>query len=249
MDYSPSLISSSTPFIQYRYSRSQSSSRHPRSGFWGGFKPTVTTRAWHIEARLGTTTNLKSYQSEHITAHPDVNAVTKIKFQNGQQPILVRFYRGTLIEDPDEEESLMVPFDMMRHGTHVDSIPIQYGGRGAIRVDDTWIPMCFDGEKMYLVIEHPTEQELDELPIYDLNSSKPMERHLDEEHEAPSRRRQHRTKPEGEIPLSEWRKRLALLPEDVVKKTLENTTQYYQELEHENRGHPRRHLKALYHAL
>ena len=43
--------------------------------------------------------------------------------------------------------------------------------------------------------------------------------------------------------IKEWRKRLAMLPEEVVKKALENNTNLYFNIEAENQKDPRRHFK------
>eukprot|EP00957_Ditylum_brightwellii_P108622 8284924-Ditylum_brightwellii.AAC.1 len=45
------------------------------------------------------------------------------------------------------------------------------------------------------------------------------------------------------VTLEEWRKRLAMLPKRVVKKTLANCTNLYSKVEVENRQDPRRHFK------
>ena len=40
------------------------------------------------------------------------------------------------------------------------------------------------------------------------------------------------------IPMGELRKRFAMIPEETIWHTLQNTTQYYSEIEDENRGIP-----------
>eukprot|EP00957_Ditylum_brightwellii_P127271 9704362-Ditylum_brightwellii.AAC.1 len=44
-----------------------------------------------------------------------------------------------------------------------------------------------------------------------------------------------------DIPVGEWRKRLLMLPEAVVQKTLESSTNFYLTDEAENREDPWRH--------
>jgi hypothetical protein len=47
------------------------------------------------------------------------------------------------------------------------------------------------------------------------------------------------------IPWEEWRRRLAMLPEEVVKRTvLDATTQFYMQVENENRDEPREDYKS-----
>ena len=53
-------------------------------------------------------------------------------------------------------------------------------------------------------------------------------------------------KSSSSIPLEEWKKRLALAPEDVIKKTLENTTQLAIEVDTDNRSVPRQYYKARF---
>eukprot|EP00957_Ditylum_brightwellii_P067878 5152530-Ditylum_brightwellii.AAC.1 len=45
------------------------------------------------------------------------------------------------------------------------------------------------------------------------------------------------------VTLEEWRKRLAMLPERMIKKTLLNCTNQYFNVEMENRQDPHRHFK------
>jgi hypothetical protein len=49
--------------------------------------------------------------------------------------------------------------------------------------------------------------------------------------------------------MQEWRKRLAMLPEEVVRKTLENSTNFYLNIEAENREDPRKHYKYRFPGL
>ena len=46
--------------------------------------------------------------------------------------------------------------------------------------------------------------------------------------------------------LEEWKKRLALALEDIIKKTLENTTQLAIEVDMDNRSVPRRYYTARF---
>ena len=59
-------------------------------------------------------------------------------------------------------------------------------------------------------------------------------------------RRKTKSEMETQIPWIEWRKRLAMLPEDIVKCTvLDATTQVYLHIENEHRDEPREHYKSL----
>ena len=49
--------------------------------------------------------------------------------------------------------------------------------------------------------------------------------------------------------MIEWRKRLGTAPEDIVSKTLENTTQFYLNCPGENRDVTQRHYKSRFSGL
>lgn len=90
-----------------------------------------------------------------------------------ETPVLLVLNYATLIEDPDESESLLVPFQLMRHGCEVDSVPPQHGGRAGIRVEGEFFPFQYDGDTLYYNIEKPTTDDLQLLEQFELNSSTP----------------------------------------------------------------------------
>ena len=49
--------------------------------------------------------------------------------------------------------------------------------------------------------------------------------------------------------MGELRKRLAYIPEESIKKTLTNTTQYYLEVTEENQANPRQHFRKRFKAI
>ena len=53
----------------------------------------------------------------------------------------------------------------------------------------------------------------------------------------------------GGLSIEEWRKRLALAPDDVIRKTFEATTQLSMSVEAENRLIPRQHYKYRFQFL
>ena len=67
-------------------------------------------------------------------------------------------------------------------------------------------------------------------------------------HQVSSRRNKKKILP-SYIPMIEWRKRLAMAPEDVVSKTLEKTTQFYLNCPGKNRDVPQRHYKSIFPGL
>jgi hypothetical protein len=103
-------------------------------------------------------------------------------------------------------------------------------------VDEETFPFQWDKEKLYLNISKPTETDMLGLEWFELTSPNPdlATRIL--------RKRQGDAETPGDIPLTEWRRRLGMLPEDVVQKTLENTTHFYLSPSIENRQDPRREI-------
>ena len=203
----------------------------------GGKLGTVTKRAWWIESYTSERTSLSGYQDKsRPRIHPVVNAITKTHVKGREQPVLLLYNHVTLLDDPEEKESLCVPFSLMVHGIKVDLTPEKYGGRGSIVVDGEELPLDFDGEKLYYRIEKPTKHDLDELEIFEISMPKVND-------SIRTRRNRKRLLPE-DIPIEEWRKRLCMAPEDVVRKTLQNTTQFYLSVGEEDRMNPRRHFKS-----
>ena len=91
---------------------------------------------------------------------------------------------------------------------------------------------------MYWEISKPTRDDLDTLRLFELNPPALLgEMRI---------RRQKKIEMPHNIPWEEWRHRLAMLPEEIVKQTvLDATTQLYMEVENENRNEPREHYKSL----
>ena len=82
-------------------------------------------------------------------------------------------------------------------------------------VEDEFIPMVFDDEKLFIRITKPDEIDLEELAFFELNSPAPPDIW-----EPIINHRAHKKTLPGNLPLSEWKKRLAMLPDDIIKKTI-----------------------------
>ena len=93
----------------------------------------------------------------------------------------------------------------------------------------------FNGAELFIKIQKPCKQDLDNLELFELTSPNPEEA-LTVTHRV--KKRQLR----GDFHMSEWRKRLAMAPEDAVNKTMKSTTHYYVTVGNENIMNPRRHL-------
>jgi hypothetical protein len=105
---------------------------------------------------------------------------------------------ATLVDDTQETESLCVPFEMMRHSVMMDMTPSKFGGEGGMRVEEEFFPFCFDDEKLFFEIEHPTPEDMETYDWYKSTSPYPF---LNET------RWNKKKVIEIDIPISEWRKR------------------------------------------
>ena len=123
----------------------------------------------------------------------------------------------------------------MKHGISLDITPPLYGGSSCgLKISDQFFPFNFDGEKLYFHISKPTDEDLLTLETFELTSPLPTS-HI-----------RHMTKRSipGDIPLSEWKKRLAFAPDETLHRTFAATTQHYMRLECENRAVPRDHYRS-----
>ena len=202
----------------------------------GGRNGTITKRAWRIEHYTNHCTAMLGYQDQGPPKIcPVVNAITKARIPGREEPVLIGMNYATLILDENKLKSLCVPFEMMRHGIKIDLTPTTLGGTGKMQIDGNELKLDFDEEKLFWDISMPSDEDMETLEFFELNSPYPNHHAI--------RRGSKITLPE-DIPMVEWRKRLGMVPEDVVIKTLQNTTQYYVTMESENWQDPRRHMKS-----
>ena len=50
---------------------------------------------------------------------------------------------------PNETQSLVFPFNMMKHGAKVDMAPMNLGGDKRLYVNEEYFPFYWDNEKLY----------------------------------------------------------------------------------------------------
>ena len=162
-------------------------------------------------------------------------------------------HQACYYDQEEQDESLCLPFQAMQHGVGFDLTPTNRrrpdGGMGTQKmiISDREIPLQYDGRKMFVNIRRPSEEELDLLESYELTS--PNEFIPDSTDEIISRRKHNQRvykQYPGGITMDEWRKRLALAPEDVVRKTFQATTQMAMNIEAENREIPRKHYVSRF---
>jgi hypothetical protein len=123
-----------------------------------------------------------------------------------------------------------------------------------MKVNGEYFPFEYDNEKLYLPFCAPTLDELDLYACYEMTS--PYDAYIMEQlkHNKtinPKRKQQNSnaTISIEDIPMNEWRKRFAMLPEEIVKKSFNCTTQYYLNAELENRQDQREHIKSRFPGL
>ena len=176
-----------------------------------------------------------------------VNAVTCVDIPS-QESFLLMMNQSCYYDDEEQDESLCLPFQAMQHGVTFNLTPhtrtTTDGKRGTqqIILTENDIPFEFDGRKLFLNIRRPSNKELELLLSYELTS--PNEFIPDSNGNINNRRKSNQRlqhKYPGNLTLEEWRDQLALAPEEIVKKTLEATTQMAMSVEAENREIPRRH--------
>ena len=212
----------------------------------GGRTPTITERAWHILEYTGIQSHLQPYQGKGDPQKCSmVNGITLAFGPDFIEPVLIIANNATLIEDTAEKESLMTLMDLIKNKVTIDGIiPKQYGGAACgISIGDTHVPFDHDDEKLYIQIRKPTVDELELYNIIQLNSSLPLQSITNN---------LHRKKTTDSIDRGdriEWRKRLGMLPEEVIERTLNATTQFYLEIADDNRSNDKQHFKKRFKGL
>ena len=125
------------------------------------------------------------------------------------EEVLLVVNNATFVNNDNELESLLQPFQSMKHGVKFDLIPHEYGGKASMIMDDEEIPFEYDTEKLFLQTRKPTEEDLDTLQSFELTAP----------HETKTRQKKQVTRP-MDIPISEWRKQLGFVTKEVIEKQL-----------------------------
>ena len=213
--------------------------------------------AWTVIEDTGTTLQCSGYmkweQENEGKKLPVLSAITCVEVDN-DEPFLILLHQACYYDHAEQTESLCHPYQAMEHGvkfclTPSDTLtPDVTLGQQNMIVDGKEVPFKFDGRKMYLKIRKPSQEEIDTLEILEITSPEPFEPETDPNYEAQTRRNTKKKYKEypGGLTLDAWRKRLALAPEDIVRKTFEATTQLCMSVEAENRVVPRDHYKSRF---
>jgi hypothetical protein len=136
----------------------------------------------------------------------------------------------------------MSTMDIGNHGVKINGVHPNNNQCG-ITVEGDFLPFNWDDESIFFNISKPTEEELLLYKVYELNANTtPNARKI--------RRQRSKTFYKfADIPISELRKRFAMLPEDTITRTLQNTTQFYTEIQEENQTNPSKHFRKRFKAL
>ena len=174
----------------------------------------------------------------------------------GEEPFLLIMHHACYYDDDEQDESLVLPFQAMCHGIKFDLTPkdrLKENGEPGTQkmvVQDREIPLTFYGRKMFIKIRRPTPDEMEDLEFYELTSPIGFQPENNTNHEDITTRRKRTDKPYKQYPggltMIEWRKRLAMAPDEVIRKTFKATTQMAMSLDIDNRIIPRRHHKARF---
>ena len=184
---------------------------------------------------------MQGMQSEN--AYEVVNGATLATFKDGSKRILI-INQALYDPHPRQIEALLQPHQSRAHGCIVDDCSKHHlkannkRGTQSINTPDDKLDLHFDGLKTYFAISKPSKEDLVKYPHVELTSPKPYE---------PTKRvytRRRHQKGLDDKQLEEWRARLGYAPLEVVKKTLEATTQMVPTVEAESRSYMRDHFKT-----
>lgn len=158
------------------------------------------------------------------------------------QEFIIIIHQAAYNPDLAQNESLLHTDQARFHGVKVNDLANcyvdGYGNPGLqnIQVEQHTIPLCHDGVKSFIRVREPTPEEWRSHVLLELTSPEPWgvatvynRRTLRDASWTPAK-------------LKEWRRRLGNIPEAVVVKTLENSTQLVESVEAETRSTPRRHF-------
>ena len=143
------------------------------------------------------------------------------------------------VDNPSHHEGLLQPHQAQAFGTTIDDCSIHHKtvggtpGKQCICVPGHTISLLHDGLKAYLSISPPTRDDFNTYPVVEFTSPKPY----DPQQRLTSRRVSGYS--DDEIKL--WKYRLAFQPDNVILKTLQNTSQLIKSVECEQRDLMRDH--------
>ncbi|MGH7954493.1 MAG: hypothetical protein ACREOZ_00880 [Gloeomargaritales cyanobacterium] len=142
----------------------------------GGLYSTVTNKAWKILEFTNKMSEVSCYIPGIKTMQcPTVNAATVARIPNRDEDVILLLNYATYIDDSNQNESLLQPFQAVRHGVSMDLTPLVHGGKQNMVVDDIKLELEFDNEKLFCNIRKPTKHDLNNLEWFELTTPYPVD--------------------------------------------------------------------------
>ena len=175
--------------------------------------------AFRIISSTDRTVDMVGAQADMIRENLVIGSgVTLATLENGENVIL-RF-NESLINDKIGKSILGV--NQVRHHQHEVNETAEYfgGQQNIVTLEEKTIPLKFQDSMTWLKISYPSDEDLTSLPIIEMTSDVPWDPSLTGQRPiAPMTKK----KPPD---YEQYRKCLGWKPEQVIKKTIEGTTQY-----------------------
>ena len=103
----------------------------------GGRNGNITRRSWYVFEYKNHKLGILVYHDKiEVKVYPIVNSMDKAWIQGRDLPVLLVMNYATLLDDPDETESLAVPFQTTKHGATVDMTTRNLGGDEGFYIDE-----------------------------------------------------------------------------------------------------------------
>ena len=128
--------------------------------------------AWHVLNETGEKIRCNGYlKGKHVLNGPLlplVSAITCVQVEN-EELFLLLVNQICYYNDPNQDESLCLPYQAEKHGVTFSLIP-----RDRVNTIRTIGHLKFNGRKMYIDIRLPSEEEINTLEVYELTSPEPF---------------------------------------------------------------------------
>ena len=183
------------------------------------------------------TINVYGCRDEFVTKGLKVgDGITLVTDSSGEKFIL-RYNEGIIDQNG---RSIFSVAQLRDHGMDVDDRPIKYGGRQQMETMESVVfPLNMKGGLAHLTIQYPTDEEISSYPVLEITSDLPWNPEGLEDH---NDRTLQEVKTEKHGPdLEQLAPCLGWKPTEVIKRTLEATTQY---VKNSLRIPMRRHFKT-----
>ena len=165
-------------------------------------------------------------------------------------PILVKVNEAVLVDNDNERESLLYPFQAMefRHRLNLTLVGCKDAngllGAPKLVVNDYKMPFIHNSRKLFFKNRMPTDKEMDLMTPIMLIS--PVEHELEVDSYLALAHRRKAKKCNSKILIEEWQNRLALVLGNVIKKTLDASARMVVITLDRNRSAMKRYYKSRF---